>query len=150
MPFISKNYKTNPAAPFGQWVCTRVSGKAPYKVRPEDKLQKAPDFCGQCVSFVTRVCPDIPVRTSEWGKGVAVLGNDKIDPGTAIATFDDAGCYYGHAAIYVRQDKNAVFVVDQWVSGDGKSIGERPLYAKHKKPPKPQNDPTKYFIVEPK
>lgn len=125
MPFVSSNYKTHPFAPAGQWVCTRSSNLGPYAAHPVASTRGNPDYCGQCVSFVTTVCPTIPVSTGKWKRGAAVKDNENIVEGTAIATFDAKGQYHGHAAIYVSQDKDGIQVYDQWITGAGKAIGQR-------------------------
>jgi hypothetical protein len=76
---------------------------------------------------VTTVCDGIPVDTSKWKKGARVRGNATIVDGTAIATFNAAGQYHGHAAIYVSQDDKGIDVFDQWVTGTGKAIGGRKI-----------------------
>ena len=96
MPYVSTNYDHNPAAPLGQWV-----GAAPYY--------------GQCVSYVKAVIPGMP-QTSLWKKGPLVRGNTNILPGTAIATFNPAGHYTVHAAIYESQTAQGINVVDQWIA----------------------------------
>jgi hypothetical protein len=49
-------------------------------------------------------------------------------PGTAIATFNEFGKYYGHAAIYVSQNGEGITVYDQWVALPGpKAVGPRTL-----------------------
>jgi hypothetical protein len=126
MPYVSSNYKTNAAAPYGQWVCTRTSSLGPYAAEPDDN-SGSPNFCGQCVSFVTTVCPTIPVATREWKQGKLVKGDTTILAGTAIATFDADGKYKGHAAIYENQTAAGLNVVDQWVTGKGKPVGARTL-----------------------
>ena len=85
------------------------------------------NYCGQCVSFVTRVCPTVPTSTGAWRQGKQVKGDITIVPGTAIAAFDANGRYYGHAAIYEGQTPDGLNVVDQWVTGEGKPIGPRLL-----------------------
>ena len=124
MPHVSHNYSSNASAPMDQWVCTRISLLGPYKAMPPARQRGGPDFCGQCVSFVTTVCPTIPVATAKWRKGVPVKGNAFIVKGTAIATFVKDG-YSGHVAIYDRQDDKGIHVYDQWVTGAGKAIGPR-------------------------
>jgi hypothetical protein len=125
MPFVSTNYATNADAPQGQWVCTRTSSLGPFSAHPPQEQRHNPDFCGQCVSYVTTVCPTIPVSTVQWKKGVPVKGNATIAEGTAIATFDAGGQYQGHAAIYVKQDDVGIHVYDQWITGAGKAVGPR-------------------------
>jgi len=70
---------------------------------------------GQCVAFV-QMAAGAP-RTSDWKQGKKVRGNE-IPLGTAIATFKD-GKYSNnatgnHAAIYDGQDKEGIWVWDQW------------------------------------
>lgn len=125
MPFVSANYKNHPDAPEGKWVCARTSNLGPYAAHPEPHTRSNPNYCGQCVSFVTTVCPTIPVTTTQWVKGVPVKGNTTIVEGTAIATFDAQGNYRGHAAIYVGQNAEGIEVYDQWITGAGKAIGSR-------------------------
>jgi hypothetical protein len=75
---------------------------------------------------VVRVCPTLPVRTADWRKGIPVEENAKlIAEGTAIATFNAANRYFGHAAIYVKQDGVGIHVYDQWVTDRGSPIGPR-------------------------
>ena len=126
MPFVSTNYASNVDAPVNSWVCTRSSSLGPYVSHPPVPTRSDPDYCGQCVSYVIRVCPTIPARTSEWKKGIPVKGSaNLIVEGTAIATFDEAGAYHGHAAIYVKQDDTGIHVYDQWITGATKPIGPR-------------------------
>ncbi|MBB6252625.1 BPSL0067 family protein [Nitrospirillum iridis] len=126
MPFVAIGYTAYPQAPAGKWVCTRTSALGPYDTEPPEGTRHNPDFCGQCVSYVTRVCPSLPVGTAAWRKGAAVKDNATIVPGTVIATFDAHDRYYGHAAIYERQDAHGIHVYDQWVTGTApKAIGPR-------------------------
>jgi hypothetical protein len=125
MPFVSSNYSTHHDAPVGKWVCTRTSSLGPYAAHPATETRSNPNYCGQCVSFVTTVCPTIPVSTTKWTKGSPVKGNETIVEGTAIATFDANGHYHGHAAIYVSQDDDGIHVYDQWITGAGKAVGPR-------------------------
>jgi hypothetical protein len=87
---------------------------------------------GHCVKFVVRVAK-APV-VSEWQPGIPVKGNGHLIPkGTAIATFvngrypDDypADGRHMHAAIYDGQDKDGIWVWDQWV---GHAVGRRQIH----------------------
>jgi hypothetical protein len=127
LPFVSTNYKNHVNAPVDQWVCTRTSNLGPYASHPSASIRSNPDYCGQCVSYVTTVCSGIPVAASKWKKGPRVRGNTNITQGTAIATFNSDGQYHGHAAIYVSQDDKGIQVYDQWITGAGKAIGPRVL-----------------------
>ncbi len=125
MAYVATNYKTNKNAPFGQWVCTRTSSLGPFATVPTQTSN--PDFCGQCVSFVTTVCTAIPVNTGKWVKGKQVKGATDIAAGTAIATFNADDKYSGHAAIYDSQSDAGINVVDQWVTKPATAIHARTL-----------------------
>jgi hypothetical protein len=127
MPYVAANYLTNPKAPLGKWVCTRISSDGAYDQEPPADKQHGPNFCGQCVSYVTTVCPTIPVSTAAWRKGAQVKGNTTVLPGTAISTFDSYGKYSGHAAIYEKQTPAGINVVDQWVWPPARAIHQRML-----------------------
>lgn len=127
MAYISNNYSDNIQAPIGQWVCTRTSNLGPFNAHPAASTRSNPNYCGQCVSYVTTVCRTLPVNTSTWVKGEKVRGSTTIVEGTAIATFNASNRYHGHAAIYVSQDDKGITVYDQWITGAGKAIGRRVL-----------------------
>jgi hypothetical protein len=65
-------------------------------------------------------------RTVEWHEGPEVRGNPHVAPGTAIATFESDGSYTSqsgnHAAIYLSQDEDGIWVYDQW---QGQPVHER-------------------------
>ena len=147
MPYVSADYSKNADAPLNYWVCTRTSGLPAYEAPPPTEVQSTPDFCGQCVSYVTKVCPTLPVNTGHWKKGQPVKNNKDIKEGTAIATFNAAGRYYGHAAIYVSQDLKGIRVYDQWISGiRPKSIGPRLItWTGHGI----SNNGDSFFVIEP-
>lgn len=146
MPYVSGNYRHNEDAPMGQWVCSRASSLGPYAdIPPKDKRGGPANFCGQCVSFVTRVCPTIPVATAQWKKGALVKGLKDIKPGTAIATFGSNGHYSGHAAIFESQSPAGINVVDQWVTGTGSPIHARLIrFGGHGV----SNDGNGFYVVE--
>ena len=127
MAYRAKNYASNPKAPLGKWVCTRTSSLDPFDQEPPVANRGNPDFCGQCVSYLTTVCEGLPVNTSKWRQGALVKGNAMVFSGTAIATFNVAGKYSGHAAIYVDQSDSGITVVDQWVTPPAKPIHQRLL-----------------------
>ncbi len=68
MAYVATNYLTNTKAPLGKSVCTRTSALGPYGDPPPTTTTGNPNYCGQCVSFVTTVCPTIPVNTRLWRK----------------------------------------------------------------------------------
>ena len=77
---------------------------------------------GHCVALI-RSCSDAPL-TSQWRAGQQVIKTD-VTPGTIIATFKH-GRYPNqsgwHAAIFIEQDDNGIWVWDQWV---GKPVHRR-------------------------
>ncbi|CAJ4170216.1 Uncharacterised protein [Burkholderia pseudomallei] len=116
MPYVSTHYSNNASAPVGRWTCAPTSKLAPFDKAPTGSVTSGVDLCGQCVSYVKRVCPTLPL-TGQWRKGAPVKGNATIVAGTVIATFNAAGKYDGHAAIYVSQTKGGgILVYDQFVT----------------------------------
>jgi len=84
---------------------------------PEKFLQDHPHSIGsgQCVALVQAAAP--VGRHDAWRPGAKVFGNPDIREGTIIATFKD-GRYPDnrtgqHAAIYLSQDADGIWVVDQ-------------------------------------
>ncbi|RBP50812.1 BPSL0067 family protein [Arenicella xantha] len=77
---------------------------------------------GHCVSLIKR-CSGAP-NTDQWLPGEPVLDNT-IQPGTIIATFKNdryPSTRGHHAAIYIEQDDQGIWVWDQWV---GKPVHRR-------------------------
>ncbi len=74
---------------------------------------------GQCVALVQAADSSVGL-TKTWAEGAQVQGNTQIQPGTAIATFDNSGRYANatdgssHAAIYLGQNAQGIQVMDQW------------------------------------
>ena len=127
MAYVSSNYANSDAAPQGKWVCAPTSGRAPQDDLPAGDLTRGGELCGQCVSYVKAVCPRLP-GTSAWRKGARVKGNESLQPGTVIATFNAHDRYEGHAAIYVGQTAAGVNVFDQYVTPPSpKPVGPRLL-----------------------
>lgn len=87
---------------------------------------------GQCVVFVEEAAKT-PI-TKFWQQGKKVAGN-ALNKGTAIATFSMGG-YYGnntngtsHAAIYLWQNKDGIYVLDQWNhQGQRQPVHERLIH----------------------
>jgi hypothetical protein len=103
---------------------------------------------GQCVEFVKQ-CSSAPA-TASWKKGPRVRGNATIISGAAIATFDAEGKYPNrstgnHAAIYVSQDANGIWVYDQWVAQG--QVKKRLIRFKGGIG-SPSNDGDAFFVVE--
>lgn len=72
---------------------------------------------GECVTLVKQYA-HLGV-TGTWKQGRKVFGDKSIPVGTAIATFVNgkypAGdAVHKHAAFYLEQDSNYIYVMDQW------------------------------------
>jgi len=102
---------------------------------------------GQCVDLV-KIAANAP-QTDLWREGQKVKGNRTISAGTAIATFQ-SGKYQNrrngdsHAAIYLRQDSVALYVLDQWF---GHPVTERPIWFRSGKS-EPRNDGDAFSVIE--
>ena len=87
---------------------------------------------GHCVKLVVDAVPALG-NTGTWARGTHVYGDDSLEPGTPIATFDESGAYgnhsrgLSHAALYVRQSAAGLHVIDQW-RPTRKSRGQRPRH----------------------
>lgn len=127
MAYVSANYATNSNAPVNKWTCAPTSNSQPFAQAPSGAITKGADLCGQCVSYVKRVCPTLP-QTHAWTKGAAVRNNAQIAAGSVIATFNAVEKYEGHAAIYVSQSPTGISVHDQYVTPPNpKAVGPRIL-----------------------
>ena len=80
-------------------------------------------FKGSCAALVQYFgCHQV----ERWRKGATVKGNNSVQGGTCIATFEGDRCpdkaHGNHAAIYISQTKQGVNMYDQW---QGKKPGKR-------------------------
>ncbi len=90
---------------------------------------------GDCVTLIKALVPGlIGLSTRTWKKGETVVGSKGIEPGTAIATFED-GVYPSsrdtrkHAAIFLAYGGAAIYVIDQWKDDkDKKFVGYRIIH----------------------
>ena len=108
----------------------------------------------QCVALVQKYA-GAPV-TSRWHQGETVLGNSQLKVGTAIATFVNGR--YGnrphgnHAALYLRQGIDGIYVVDQWKADNKTSISVRFIRAKGKDKNghffHPSDNADAFFVIE--
>ena len=118
-----------------------------------DKREKVGTF--ECVALVQHYS-NAPV-TSAWREGEQVMGNRNLSPGTAIATFVN-GLYpnrsHGnHAAFYLSQNSNGIYVVDQWRDMAGKpTISKRFIRSKGKNKSgnfiEPSNNADAFSVIE--
>lgn len=85
-------------------------------VRNLDKKGKVDSF--ECVALI-RHYTDAP-PTAVWREGEKALGNKNLTPGTAIATFVNgrypSHSHGNHAAFYVGQVSDGIYVIDQWTN----------------------------------
>lgn len=90
---------------------------AEYKYEKVDELEKH-DLVGshQCVALV-QLYAGTP-RTSARRQGDAVVGNNTLKKGTAIATFVKGRypnrSHGNHAALFIRQAPGGIYIMDQW------------------------------------
>lgn len=100
---------------------------------------------GHCVSLIKR-CTQAPI-TSRWRPGARVMGSEVL-PGTVIATFKN-GRYPNvtghHAAIFIEQDDQGIWVWDQWV---GKPVHKRLIRKRPLNEATPGNTAQFYRVVK--
>lgn len=105
---------------------------------------------GECAALTKEIAH--MGRTPTWQKGEKVPGNKTIVPGTPIATFnfdwgDGKGkVHYGpkqqpggkggvsHTGIYLGQDDDGIYILDQWNKKNAKGVKGSPESA-HNSPP---------------
>ncbi len=95
----------------------------------------------QCVSL-TKYFTGLPC-TDCWRAGKQVVGND-IEPGTAMATFDEDGRYpkgsEKNSGIYLDSIDEGIVILDQWPGHKARARLMRPGG-------RPQNNPNAYFVI---
>jgi hypothetical protein len=98
------------------------------KVRTLEKQAKVGD--SECVALIRKYTP--APATFFWRKGDAVMGDRNLKPGTAIATFVKdkwtSKSRGNHAAFYLGQAANGMYIMDQWNRSDKKVISSRFIY----------------------
>ena len=91
-------------------------GDGPYIATRPEAFEGKVIGAGYCVDFV-KAAAGVPL-TAAWQEGATVRGNPHIVRGTAIATFEADRSYTSesgnHAAIYLSQDDDGIWVYDQW------------------------------------
>jgi len=109
----------------------------------------------QCVALLQHYA-SVP-RTTSWTEGKVVLGETTLAKGTAIATF--VGGKYpnqgsgNHAAFYISQTLNGIWVMDQWASDTSKpKVSKRFLRKKGKNAAgayiDPSNNADAYSVID--
>lgn len=118
----------------------------PYVCSQAEKLVGPPTGSGQCVAFV-QSCAGAP-HHSQWKRGRRVKGDLSIPKGTAIATLDEQGYpnkkHGNHAAIYDSQDKDGIWVYDQWT---GQGVHKRQIRFKGGTG-SPSDDGDAFYVID--
>jgi hypothetical protein len=110
----------------------------------------------ECVVSVKALTALLGVSTSLWRRGKKVKGNNVL-PGTAIATFpiksNSKFRFKGHAAIFVSEAANGIWVYDQWAPKPsnptefpGKRFGKR--FIRYKCRCHVSDDGEAFFVIE--
>jgi hypothetical protein len=104
---------------------------------------------GQCVELVKEAAK--APATSFWKEGVKVKGDATIARGTSIATFVN-GVYESkktgnHAALYLEQDANGIWVYDQWATKPEQRVTKRLIRFKAGQG-SASNDGDRYSVIE--
>lgn len=109
----------------------------------------------QCVALVQQYTS--AGHTSTWRPGAAVVGNNMVAKGTAIATFVNnryaSAARGNHAALYVRPGPNGFWVMDQWANDPSKpTVSQRYIRSKGKNKDgtfaDPSNNADAYSVIE--
>jgi hypothetical protein len=110
----------------GAWGMAEILSNGGY-IKAFDEDGDGDTHCAELIKH-WRVFDAAP--TWEWRKGRPLMPGMKIEPGTAIATFDERGRYPAgpvkHAAIFIgfAEGGTGILVLDQW---DGTGLRYREL-----------------------
>lgn len=107
---------------------------------------------GECVTLVKN--HTAVGKTANWRQGVEVVSSKTIEQGTAIATFVNGrytnSLHGNHAAFYVGQASDGIYIMDQWRSKA--RIGKRFIRRKGKDTQgrfiDPSNNADAFFVIE--
>jgi hypothetical protein len=127
----------------------------PYRypaARSLDKQPKVGDF--ECVTLIRHYTNAPPANM--WRQGAKVLGNKDLSPGTAIANFEN-GRWPGrsrgnHAAFYLGQVSDGIYIVDQWPSPEKAKISIRFIRKQRQNPDgayaNPSDNADAFWVIE--
>jgi hypothetical protein len=122
----------------------------PYIAASPEAFEGRVVGAGHCVDFV-KAAAGVP-RTALWREGAKVRGNPDILRGTAIATFESDRSYTSesgnHAAIYLHQDEDGIWVYDQW---QGQPVHQRLIHfegGSDAKQGSKSNDGGRFAVIE--
>lgn len=97
-------------------------------VRELHDTEKVGNF--QCVDLIKHYTN--AGATAGWSKGADVAGNQYVQAGTAIATFVNGhypnSAHGNHAAFFVSQNPNGMFIIDQWAHSSKQKVSQRFIY----------------------
>lgn len=134
----------------------------PHVYSQVDKLQREPWVDGgNCISLIKAYAPGLRgSSTPTWREGAKVVGTPGIARGTAVATFEN-GKYPrrkegegNHAAFYLWQTSDAIYVMDQFTYGSRKQkvISQRRIPRLGKTPGgkyiNPSNNADAFSVIE--
>ena len=78
---------------------------------------------GQCVALIEEYTTVPRPAAATWKQGAVVRGSKTLAKGTAIATFVNgkypSNASGNHAAFYLSEDANGIWVVDQYAGSGG-------------------------------
>lgn len=108
----------------------------------------------ECVALIQHYTDAGPANG--WRQGEAVFGNQMVRKGTAIATFKKGRYpnqkHGNHAAFFLRQAVNGIYVMDQWRDKSKPKISERFLESlgtrKDGTFKNPSNNADAFFVIE--
>ncbi|MRW93317.1 BPSL0067 family protein [Duganella sp. FT80W] len=127
----------------------------PYVYSKVDNLEGSSKVgTHQCVVLIQHYTDAGPA--SGWRQGEAVFGNQMIRKGTAIATFKNGRYpnekHGNHAAFFLRQAINGIYVMDQWSDKKKPRISARFLESqgtnKDGSFKNPSNNADAFFVIE--
>jgi len=123
----------------------------PYIFREVRTLQNAAkEGDGDCVELIRK---HTNLRhTATWRQGAQVFGNKTIIPGTAVATFVK-GRYPNratgnHAAFYIGQQSEGIYIMDQWKGSGKPKISIRFLTTSNLSRKSLSDNPLAFYVVE--
>jgi hypothetical protein len=107
---------------------------------------------GECVNLVKNHTS--VGWTGKWRQGTEVVGSTNLEQGTAIATFVDgryaSSSHGNHAAFYMGQVSDGIYIMDQWRSKAriSKRFIRRKGRDSHGRFIDPSNNADAFFVIE--
>ena len=109
---------------------------------------------GQCVALVQHFAG--APTTANWRQGDAVVGNQTLKAGTAIATFVDERypnhSHGNHAALFIKHAGDGIYIADQWHAKGKTEISVRLIRSRGKGKKgryiQPSNNADAFSVIE--